>query len=229
MVYGSVLLPYVSSKHHALLFRLYEHSHIRYNPANAKDVGVYHVPLTSTLQNMRSGDYSCIVNAQRKIVSTQLGRCSFCIIHGQVERLYSHQPGDPRILKFLHASDLAFHTISIDWLSEIWVKHHSKARGKPSPSVSVLVAVDLATGAICLTVTSDSKSCSTIKALKQLGLRYRFPKRIVTDAGSSLANLANHPELILQLTANDVELVSMPASHQLVISVNARLVRLKRY
>ena len=213
-VYGSILLPYIYSKHHALLFRLYEQSHIRYNPANSKDVGVYHLPLTSTLQNMRSGDYAAITNAQRKILSTLVSKCSFCILHGQSERLYSHQPGDPRILEFLHATDLPFHTISVDWLSEVWVKHHTKARGKPSHSVSILVAVDLATGAICLTVTSDSKSNSVIKALKQLGLRYRFPKRIITDQGSSLANLASHPELIEQLTQNSVELVSMPASHQ---------------
>ena len=163
-VYGSILLPYISSKHHALLFRLYEQSHIRYNPANSKDVGVYHLPLTSTLQNMRSGDYASITNAQRKIVSTLVSKWSFCILHGQSERLYSHQPGDPRILEFLHATDLPFHT-----------------RGKPSHSVSILVAVDLATGAICLTVTSDSKSNSVIKALKQLGLRYRFPRRIIID------------------------------------------------
>ena len=67
-VYGSILLPYISSKHHALLFRLYEQSHIRYNLVNSKDVGVYHLPLTSTLANMRSGDYAAITNAQRKIV-----------------------------------------------------------------------------------------------------------------------------------------------------------------
>ena len=103
------------------------------------------------------------------------------MLHGQSERLYSHHPADPRILEFLHAEDLPFHTISVDWLSEVWVKHHSKSRGKPSHSVSILVAVDLATGAICLTITSDSKSVSVIKGLKQLGLRYRFQKRIVTD------------------------------------------------
>ena len=54
-----------------------------------------------------------------------------------------------------------------------------------------------------------------IKGLKQLGLRYRFPKRIVTDQGSSLANLAQHPELLEQLTAHSIQLVPMPASHQL--------------
>ena len=103
-VYGSIHLPYISSKHQALLFRLYEQSHIRHNPASSKEVGVCHLPLTFTLTNMRSGDYAAITNAQRKIVSTLVSKCSFCILHGQSERLYSHQPGDPRILEFLHVT-----------------------------------------------------------------------------------------------------------------------------
>ena len=160
------------------------------------------------------GDYACITTHQRKILSSLINKCTFCILHGQSERLYSHRPGDPRILDFLHATDLPFHTVSVDWLSEISVKHHSKARGKPSHTVSVLVALDLATGGVCLTVASDSKSSSVIKALKQLGLRYRFPRRIITDAGSSLSNLAAHPDLIEQLTLNSVELVSVGGGEQ---------------
>ena len=163
-VYGSVLLPYISTKHTNFLLRLHEQSHIRHNPV--VDDGVFHLPLTSTLQNMRSGDYACICNAQRKISSTLINKCSFCILHGQSERLYSDHPADPRILEFLHAEDLPFHTISVDWLSEVWVKHHSKSRRKPSHSVSILVPVDLAAGAVCLTITCDSKSVSVIKGLR---------------------------------------------------------------
>ena len=105
-VYGSTLLPYISSYHHALLFRLFEHSHIRHNPGNSQDIGVYHLPLSSTMQNMRAGDYACITTHQRKIVSSLINKCTFCILHGQSERLYSHRPGDPRILDFLHTTDL---------------------------------------------------------------------------------------------------------------------------
>ena len=147
-VYGSILLPYISSQHYALIYRLFENAHIRHNPANSQDIGVYHLPLSSTLQNMRSGDYAHITTHQRKIISNLITKCTYCILHGASERLYSHRPGDPRIVDFLHSQDLPFHTVSVDWLSEISVKHHSKARGKPSHTVSVLVALDLATGGV---------------------------------------------------------------------------------
>ena len=157
-VYGSVLLPYISSSHTALIYRLFENAHHRHNPANSQDIGVFHLPLSSTLQNAKSGDYAHIATNQRKIISNLITKCTYCILHGASERLYSHKPGDPRIIDFLHSQDLPFHTVSIDWLSEIAVKHHSKARGKPSHTVSVLVALDLATGGVCLTVASDRRA-----------------------------------------------------------------------
>jgi hypothetical protein len=53
-VYGSALLPYISSQHHALIFRLFQSAHIRHNPSNSQEFGIYHLSLTSTLQEMRS-------------------------------------------------------------------------------------------------------------------------------------------------------------------------------
>ena len=63
--YGSAMLPYVSSQHHALIFRLFESAHIRHNPSN------------------------CIRTHQRKVISSLVNKCSFCILRGQSERLYS--------------------------------------------------------------------------------------------------------------------------------------------
>ena len=213
-VYGSLLLPYISGHHVALQFRLFEHSHISHSPSHPSSLGVFHLPLTSTLQGCRSGDFAHVASHQRRFISTLISRCAFCILHENSERLYSHTPGDPRLVDFLNSEDLPFHTISIDLLSEIQVRHHSKSRGKPSHTVSVLIALDLGTGAICLTVASDSKTPAVVKALKSLGLRFRFPKRIISDAGSSLANLGSHPELIAELTHHDVEFVPVGAGEQ---------------
>ena len=131
-------------------------------------------------------------------------------------------------MDILQSEDLPFHTISIDLLSEIQVRHHSKSRGKPSHTVSVLIALDLGTGAICLTVASDSKTPAVVKALKSLGLRFRFPKRIISDAGSSLANLGQHPELIAELTSHDVEFVPVGASEQFANPVERQVGQCKK-
>ena len=108
------------------------------------------------------------------------------------------------------------------------MRHHSKSRGKPSHTVSVLIALDLGTGAICLTVASDSKSPAVVKALKSLGLRFRFQKRIITDAGSSLANLTSHPDLIEELTRNDVEFIPVGASEQFANPVERQVGQAKK-
>jgi hypothetical protein len=92
-VYGSALLPYVSSQQYALIFRLFESAHIRHNPSNSQDVGIYHLPLTSTLQEMRAGDFAVITTHQRKVISSLVHKCAFCILRGQSERLYSHRSG----------------------------------------------------------------------------------------------------------------------------------------
>ena len=97
-VYGSLLLPYISSHHTALQYRLFQYSHISHNPLHPSSVGVFHLPLTSTLQGCRSGDFASIASHQRKIISTFISRCQFCILKGNSERLYAHTPGDPRML-----------------------------------------------------------------------------------------------------------------------------------
>ena len=227
-VYGSLLLPYISSHHVALQYRLFEHSHICHSPSHPSSLGVYHLPLTSTLQGCRSGDFASIASHQRKTISTFINRCAFCILKSNSERLYSHTPGDPRMLDFLNSEDLPFHTVSIDLLSEVWVRHHSKSRGKPSHTVTILIALDLGTGAICLTVASDSKTPAVVKALKSLGLRYRFPKRIISDAGSSLCNLASHPELIAELTHQNVEFIPVGQGEQFSNSVERQIGQCKK-
>jgi hypothetical protein len=81
-VYGTILLPYISSSHVALMFRLFENHHHRHNPANSSNIGIFHLPLTSTLQNCRSGDYAHIATHQRKTISTLISKCTYCILHG---------------------------------------------------------------------------------------------------------------------------------------------------
>ena len=132
------------------------------------------------------------------------------------------------MLDFLNSEDLPFHTISIDLMSEVWVRHHSKSRGKPSHTVSILVALDLGTGAICLTVASDSKTPAVVKALKSLGLRHRFPRKIISDAGSSLCNLASHPELIAELTHQNVEFLPVGQGEQFSNSVERQISQCKK-
>jgi hypothetical protein len=64
--------------------------------------------------------------------------------------------------------------------------------------------------------------------LKSLGLRYRFPKKIISDAGSSLSNLASHPELIAELTHQNVEFVPVGQGEQFSNSVERQIGECKK-
>ena len=213
-VFGGQLVPYLASSHKTLLFRLYQHHHVRHNPAHQKDTGVFHVNLQPTLTAMRHGVYAVVCTNQRGLLSSFISKCSFCIIKGQAERLYAHHPEDPRALSLLGAHNVAFEIISVDLMSEVWVRHHSKSHGKPSHPVSILILCDLATGAVALTMASDSKSHSVIKCIKQISLRFPTPMVIITDKGSSLACLINAKELMSQLSQQDITIVPVGQGEQ---------------
>ena len=140
-VYGSMLLPLISTKHTHLIFRLFEMSHIKFNPSHEHNLGVFHVPATSSLVNMRSDVCASICVQQRKIIGNLIENCAHCIRFGQSSRPYSHHPEDNRLVEFIGAE-----SVSIDFLSEIQVKAHARARGQLNHTVSVLIACDLASG-----------------------------------------------------------------------------------
>ena len=101
--------------------------------------------------------------------------------------------------------------------------NHAKSRGKPNYTVSVLIACDLASGGICCAIVPDSTMVNVIKALKVIDNHYRFPSRIISDAGSSIASLSSHPKLISQLTSANIELVSLPLNHQFANTVEMQI------
>ena len=68
---------------------------------------------------------------------------------------------------------------------------HARARGKPSYTVSILLATDIIT---------DSKAVSVIQGIKLLALRYRMPQRLIVDAGSQLTRLNTKNKEVLEAT-----------------------------
>ena len=213
-VYGGQLVPYIASKHRSLIFRLFQNAHIKHSPGHIHDNGVFHIPLQATLTAMRYGDYAAVATNQRGTISQFFNRCPVCIIKGQSSNPFSHNPEDPRIMSLLGAENVAFSVISIDLVSEIWVRHHSKSRGKPSHPILVEIACDLGSGAIAMIMSSDSKSCAVRKSLKILSLRYKMPSKIVTDKGSSLANLVSRPDLLAQLSEQDIQIFPVGQGEQ---------------
>ena len=142
--------------------------------------------------------------------------CTHCFLRaGGPGRLFSHQPGDSRLLSFLGGSEVIFHTVSLDLFSDISVLAHNRARSKPTYTVSVLLATDIISGAICLNIIDNSKAVSVIQGLKLIALKYIMPQRLIVDAGSQLVSLKNTNKDLLEALANHhVQVTSLPAGHQ---------------
>ena len=67
-VFGTLMIPLVSSKHTKLLYRLFQHAHVRRNPTHQHKLGVFHLATGLTMNNMRSGEFSAICLHQRKLI-----------------------------------------------------------------------------------------------------------------------------------------------------------------
>jgi hypothetical protein len=114
-VYGSMLLPLVSTKDILLIFRLFELAHHQFNPSHVHNLGVFHAPATSTLVNMQSSTCASICVQQRKVIGSLIEKCAWCICHGQTSRPYSHHPEDNRLVEFIGSESVCWHTILIDF------------------------------------------------------------------------------------------------------------------
>ena len=173
-------------------------------------------PLDLTLIQANSGVFSCHTMLTCRKYSYFLKLCSHCILKaGGPGRLFSHQPGDSRLISFLGGSEVIFHSVSLDLFADISVLTHARARSKPTYTVSVLLATDIISGAICLNIIDDSKAVSVIQGLKLLALKYRMPQRLIVDAGSQLVSLNTTNKDLLEALANhQVQVTPLLAGHQ---------------
>ena len=75
---------------------------------------------------------------------------------------------------------------SIDDLGEIEVVPHTSMRGNQSRSVVPLIGVDLITGFMMVELMDNKSTEQVIAALIRIFSHYGIPKRLLTDAGTSL-------------------------------------------
>ena len=122
----------------------------------------------------------------------------------------------PRLVSSLGKECLGFHTVSCDIFSDIKVLAHTRARGRPSYAVSILIVGDIATGLVALIPMSRCQMTDVSQALDVLALRYRMPVRCIVDSGPQLRNLVNEDnyELTKGLSMQKIEVIVVPAGHQ---------------
>ena len=215
-VFGTNLIPLLSSKDLKMNFRLFQYAHIMKNPGHQFSLGIAHLPLNITLTRARFGLYATTTSHQRSLLSTQINRCTYCNRRKKLEdgRTFSHLPGDPMLAKFLNHENLLFNIISMDILSEISVLAHARARAKSTYKVSILMVMDYLSGALASVVIDDSKTTNIIKGLKRIFLRYKTPAIIISDHASQFVSISTNEDLLTQLTSMNIQILTLPAGHQ---------------
>ena len=163
---------------------------------------------------MRTGVCTLACGKLIMIVTGFIARCPHCIRLGGIDRPYTHAPGDPRLLQMVGDECPIFSVVSIDLFTDIYVLSHSKARGKPSYPVCVLIASCLVLKSVSLIVLDGATTRDVCNGLQLLSLRYRLPKVVVVDSGPQLRNLPEHSELTTALSEDGIKIVVMPQNHQ---------------
>ena len=83
------------------------------------------------------------------------------------------------ILSLIGVGSPVFQCVSIDLFTEVFVLSHSRARGRPSYPVAILVI----SKTVYFIVLDNAKTTDVCKGLQQLALTYRMPEIMVLDSG----------------------------------------------
>ena len=183
-------------------------------PGPGPNLSSTHLSPSLTSQRFKTGKVGALFSYMRNTLSKWCSQRPFCIRAGNATRPFSHSSDDPRILSMLDIECPVYHTISLDLFTDVWVLSHSKARGKPSYPVHILIIVDLISKGVTFEVLDGCKMTDVISGLQQLACRYRLPSLVIMDSGPQLRNLGTHEELTSALNAKDMKLVICPQGHQ---------------
>ena len=211
-VFETNLIPIISSSHKLLVYRLFQRAHIVGNPTKPS-LGSAHLSLSLTCQRFKTGTTAALFSHMRPALAKLVQTCPFCIRVGSSERLFSHSAEDPQVLSLLEIESPVFHCVSVDLFCDVYVLAHSKARGKPSYPITIMIVADLVSKTVCFVVLDGQKTTDVVLGLQQLALRHRLPSLILLDSGPQLRNLPDHQELTKALSDKEVKLIIVPQGH----------------
>ena len=142
-VYGSTIVPIVSSADKLFMKRHFFHSH-KY--ARSDSNLRVHTDLSLTLSKAKYGVMAVTSDRLRIIYRTFLKSCTGCIKRSEAGGEYKHQLGNPRLMDLLGVENPLYHTVSADVVGPFNVSQYQGARGRMSRfKLHGLFIADLAT------------------------------------------------------------------------------------
>ena len=143
-VYGSTIVPIVSSNDKLFLKQHFFHSHTYARSDSNLRV---HTDLSLTLSKAKYGVMAVTSDRLRIIYRTFLKSCTGCKLQrSEAGGEYKHQLGNPRLMDLLGVENPLYHTVSADLVRPFNVSQYQGARGRMSRfKLHGLFIADLAT------------------------------------------------------------------------------------
>ena len=188
-------MPLVSSQDTKLIRVLFDYAHTL--PAGPFAL---HLNKSATLARMRQGYFGTIIAHVRKIISPLIKNCVRCTRNTKCMETFDPPVGMPRFLNLLESSFPIFLGVSFDAIGPIKLLLKRGARGGNSVSKGyVLIAVCCITKFLSYYIMEDIQRANLELAMSTHVARYRTPKFILTDAGSSNDIFENHQQSIIEV------------------------------
>merc|ERR1712079_941659 len=210
-IFNTFLVPLINPDDQLLLYRVFLNAHVQRCPKSDQKLGYFHLPLTLTLQAMKSGSLAIVSPKLKKKVSYWIQLCPHCTLTRDGGRTFPHELDSPRIATLLGNETPVFYAVSVDTLGPFHIKHSHGRKG--TYQIHLLIVVDLVSGMLSSHLMPSLKKHDIVLALQDLSYKFRMPQLIITDAGSSLTFLDTCEEYQI-LSAFDIQLINLPPSHQ---------------
>ena len=136
-VFGTSILPIISSKDKLLIKCLFDLCHIS-DSTTLSRTGLHLIGVSNILNLLRSGPTSCFWSNQRKSVSTLIKNCLGCRKSSPLScDGYNYKLRDPYLFKIFTNNMKPFKTIFVDCLADIEISYFKNSR-KGSYKISIL-------------------------------------------------------------------------------------------
>ena len=164
---------------------------------------------------MKQGNYAVIIPHIRKVIDPLLKSCVRCIRNAKNIQTFQPPIGNPRFLSLLESSSPIFLGISMDAIGPVKFLLKRGARGANSVSKGyVLIIVCVLTKYLTFYLMEDCQKVDLELAVSTHIAKFRTPKFVLSDAGSSNDLLNGHQQSILEVLQSKTRLEILQSSHQ---------------
>ena len=178
----------------------------------------------SKVARLRPWHYRTIVAHARKIILPMISSCVRCVRTSKAPPKFNPPLGAPRFLGLLESTSPIFLGVSFDAIRPLRFLQKRGARGAKTISKGyALIAICCLTKYVCYYLMEDIQKMDIELAVSEHIARFRPPRFILTDNGSSNDILENSQKTIVEVLQANVRMEILQSSHQFLNLVESTI------